>query len=107
MSAEESRFEPEPTKFHHLSETVFLNCRAGNVRLLNLALFDRNATLPFEIAERHSGDHRISLIDVEGEPNQQGRKKISISAKRLHDAMTDITRPTANRDYLDVTVRKA
>jgi FkbM family methyltransferase len=88
-------FEPEPTNFHYLSENVFLNCRAGNVTLLNLALFDRNATLPFEIAERHSGDHRISLIDVEGELNEQGREKISIAAKRLDDVMTDITRPLA------------
>src|SRR5215212_6314524 len=75
-------FEPEPTNFHYLSENVFLNCRAGNVRLLNLALYDRNATLPFEIAERHSGDHRISVIDVEGELNEQDRKKIPVSAKR-------------------------
>ena len=83
-------FEPEPTNFRYLSENVFLNCRAGNVRLLNLALFDRDATLPFEIAERHSGDHRISVIDVEGELGEQDRKKISVSAKRLDDVITDI-----------------
>ena len=88
-------FEPEPTNFHYLSENVFLNCRAGNVRLLNLALYDRNATLPFEIAERHSGDHRISVIDVEGELNEQDRKKISVSAKRLDDVITNITTPLA------------
>ena len=88
-------FEPEPTNFHYLSENVFLNCRAGNVRLLNLALYDRNATLPFEIAERHSGDHRISVIDVEGELNEQDRKKISVSAKRLDDVITNVTTPLA------------
>ena len=88
-------FEPEPTNFHYLSENVFLNCRAGNVRLLNLALYDRNATLPFEIALRHSGDHRISLVDVEGELDEQDRKKISVSAKRLDDVITDITKPLA------------
>ena len=88
-------FEPEPTNFRYLSENVFLNCRAGNVRLLNFALYDRNATLPFEIAERHSGDHRISLVDVEGELDEQGRKKISIPAKRLDDVLTDITMPLA------------
>ena len=88
-------FEPEPTNFRYLSENVFLNCRAGNVRLLNLALFDRDATLPFEISERHSGDHRISVIDVEGELGEQDRKKISVSAKRLDDVITDITKPLA------------
>jgi FkbM family methyltransferase len=88
-------FEPEPTNFHYLSENVFLNCRAGNVRLLNLALYDRDATLPFEIAERHSGDHRISLIDVEGELNEQDRTKISVSAKRLDDVITNFTKPLA------------
>ncbi|MBL6613485.1 MAG: FkbM family methyltransferase [Reyranella sp.] len=88
-------FEPEPTNFRFLSENVFLNCRAGNVRLLNFALYDRNATLPFEIAERHSGDHRISLVDVAGELDEQGRKKISIPAKRLDDVLSDFTRPLA------------
>jgi hypothetical protein len=62
---------------------------------LNLALYDRNTTLPFEIAERHSGDHRISVIDVEGELNEQDRKKISVSAKRLDDVITNITTPLA------------
>jgi FkbM family methyltransferase len=86
-------FEPEPTNFRYLCENVLLNCRAGNVRLLNFALYDQNATLPFEIAERHSGDHRISLVDVEGELNEQGRTKISIPAKRLDDVLSDIVKP--------------
>ena len=88
-------FEPEPTNFRHLSENVFLNCRAGNVRLLNLALYDRDASLPLQIAARHSGDHRISVIDVEGEMNEQDRKTISVPAKRLDDVITNMAKPLA------------
>jgi FkbM family methyltransferase len=88
-------FEPEPTNFGYLSENVLLNCRAGNVRLLNLALFDRDASLPFEIAVRHSGDHRISTTDLDGELNEQDRKKISVQTKPLDDVVTNAAKPLA------------
>jgi FkbM family methyltransferase len=78
-------FKPEPKNFRHLSENVAVNCRAGNVHLLNLALFDQNAALPFEIALRHSGDHRISVIESQGELDEHTRQKISVPAKRLDD----------------------
>jgi FkbM family methyltransferase len=88
-------FEPEPANFRYLRENVFVNCRTGNVKLLNIALYDRDGSLPFEIAERHSGDHRISMIDAEGEKNEHHRQKISVSAKRLDDVIADVTEPLA------------
>ena len=88
-------FEPEPTNFRHLSENVSVNCHADNVRLLNVALFDKNATLPFEIALRHSGDHRISMIDAEGKLDEHNRKKIWVPAKRLDDVITELSEPIA------------
>ncbi|MBL6652498.1 MAG: FkbM family methyltransferase, partial [Reyranella sp.] len=36
-----------------------------------------------------------SLVDVAGELDEQGRKKISIPAKRLDDVLSDFTRPLA------------
>jgi len=88
-------FEPEPTNFSYLCENVSLNCRAGNVRLFNFALYDRNASLPFELAERHSGDNRISLTDAEGEKDEHHRQKISVLAKRLDDVIADVAEPVA------------
>ena len=52
-------------------------------------------SLPFEIAVRHSGDHRISVIDVEGELNEQDRRTISVPAKRLDDVITNMAKPLA------------
>jgi FkbM family methyltransferase len=88
-------FEPEPNNFRHLSENVSVNCRAGNVQLLNLALFDKNTALPFEIATRHSGDHRISLIGAKGELDEHNRRKISVPGKRLDDVITTAAEPIA------------
>jgi FkbM family methyltransferase len=88
-------FEPEPTNFRHLSENVLVNCRARNVRLFNVALYDREASVPFEIAACHSGDHRISLAQDEGELDEHSRNRISVQAKRLDDLITEASDPIA------------
>jgi FkbM family methyltransferase len=90
-------FEPEPNNFRYLSENVAVNCRAGNIRLFNLAIYDRNASLPFEIAVRHSGDHRISVNvnDSKGEFDEHNRQKTSVLAKRLDDLIAHATEPIA------------
>ncbi|HEY7231036.1 MAG TPA: FkbM family methyltransferase [Pseudolabrys sp.] len=87
-------FEPEPVNFRYLSENVSVNCRAGNVRLFNVALYERDAFLPFEVAVRHSGDHRIS-VSAKGEMNEHSRQKISVPAKRLDDVIADAVQPIA------------
>jgi hypothetical protein len=51
--------------------------------------------LPFELAERHSGDNRISLTDAEGEKDEHHRQKISVLAKRLDDVIADVAEPVA------------
>jgi FkbM family methyltransferase len=88
-------FEPEPTNFRHLSENISVNCPAGNVHPLKFALSDKNTVLPFEIAVRHSGDHRISVVDVQGEFIEHTRQKISVLAKRLDDVIADAVEPLA------------
>jgi FkbM family methyltransferase len=88
-------FEPEPINFRHLSENVSVNCPAGNVRLMNLALCDRNTSVPFEIAVRHSGDHRISMTNTDGDLNEQHRSRICVSARRLDDIVSDMVEPIA------------
>jgi FkbM family methyltransferase len=88
-------FEPEPNNFRYLSENVAVNCRAGNVRLLNVALFNKEATLPFEISPRHSGDNRLRLSKEHGEMCEHSRTVISVLAKRLDDVEIDIGKPFA------------
>jgi FkbM family methyltransferase len=88
-------FEPEPANFRYLSENISVNCCAGNVRLFNIALYERDAFLPFEVAVRHSGDHRISMIPVNGEMGEHNRQKISVPAKRLDDVIADPVHPIA------------
>jgi FkbM family methyltransferase len=88
-------FEPEPSNFRYLSENVAVNCRAGNVRLHNIALCDQNGSLPFEIAVRHSGDHRISMTDAKGELGEHNRQKMIVAAKRLDDVVMDLPEPIA------------
>ena len=80
-------FEPDPANFRYLRENVAVNCDACNVALYNIALYDREARLPFELAERHSGDHRISLTDAEGELGEHLRRKVQVSTKRLDDVL--------------------
>jgi FkbM family methyltransferase len=58
-------------------------------------VYDRNVSSPFEIAVRHSGDHRISLPDAKGERGEHNRQKIIVAAKRLDDVVTDLPEPIA------------
>jgi FkbM family methyltransferase len=89
-------FEPEPHNFQYLSENVAVNCKSNNVRLFNLALFDKATSLPFEIAPRHSGDHRLSISDVPGRLGEHTRQKIVIAARPLDDVVgTDVKKPIA------------
>lgn len=88
-------FEPEPNNFRYLSENVAVNCKYGNVRLLNLALFDKDVSLPFEISPRHSGDHRLRVADKPGKLNEHTRQQIIVQAKRLDDIVTAVPEPIA------------
>lgn len=88
-------FEPEPNNFRYLSENIAVNCHNNNVRLLNLALFDKDTTVLFEISVRHSGDHRISLNESNGLLSEGPRQRISVAAKRLDDLVMDVAKPLA------------
>jgi FkbM family methyltransferase len=88
-------FEPDPTNFRYLSENVSVNCHAKNVRLLNLALYNKETTVPFEISEGHSGDNRLSLTESAGQLGEQNRKRILVAAKRLDDVVDNPVRPIA------------
>jgi FkbM family methyltransferase len=89
-------FEAEAHNFQCLSENVAVNCKSNNVRLFNLALFDKATSLPFEIAPRHSGDHRLSISDMPGKLGEHTRRRVMIAAKPLDDVIgTDVNKPIA------------
>lgn len=76
-------FEPEPSNFQYLSNNVARNCCAGNVQLLNLALFDRVGTLEFELSDRNMGDHRVRVASQLGVFDEQKRLVIRVQAEPL------------------------
>src|ERR1700676_3126707 len=88
-------FESDPTNFRNLSENVSVNCRANNVQLLNVALYNKDTIVPFEISERHSGDNRLSLTVSAGKLGEHSRKRVLVSAKRLDDVIDNAAKPIA------------
>jgi FkbM family methyltransferase len=88
-------FEPEPLNFSYLARNVAANCKFDNVRLYQLALFDKSTTLPFELATNHSGDHRIQINRADGAIDEQFRPTIQVKSERLDALHLDLQRPLA------------
>jgi FkbM family methyltransferase len=87
-------FEPEPANYENLVYNISENCSSGNVRTYQLALFDREAVLPFEIAQKNLGDHRLHIST--GLPSKLGevaRKIINVPCIRLDDLEIAIDGP--------------
>lgn len=77
-------FEPEPDNYRHLQHNVAAHCPHGNVRLFEVALYDCNGTIDFEIDVHNSGDHRIHVIG-EGLLMEASRPVIPVRSARLDD----------------------
>lgn len=89
-------FEPEPENFRNLSINVAANCVHGNVRLHQVAVFDRNADLKFELAPNNLGDHRIRLNEPGTSPQgEDERPTISVPAAPLDVLVGEIGAPLA------------
>ena len=87
-------FEPEPANFLNLKLNVSENCRAGNVHLYQLALFDRNTTLPFELAVGNLGDHRLRVpTDAVARQAETQRRTIEVPCVRLDELSLPIEGP--------------
>ena len=83
-------FEPEPSNYLHLLRNVATNCAHRNVTTYNLALFDRQTTLDFELSRVNGGDHRIRCgPGVDGQL-EEARTVISVTAARLDDALPTV-----------------
>lgn len=79
-------FEPDPTNYKFLQKNVQMNCAIGAVTIFDVALFNENTRVRFELSPDNVGDHRVRLANdfpcLEGE---QGRAVIEVTAYRLDD----------------------
>jgi FkbM family methyltransferase len=76
-------FEPEPDNYGYLEHNIRRNCRQGNVEIRNLALFDRQTTVDFELSQRNRGDHRIRIKASKGAYAEHTRALVRIAANKL------------------------
>lgn len=76
-------FEPEPTNYRYLDGNIRRNCRHGNVELFDVALFDRPATVDFELSKQNLGDHRIHVDGHDGAFSESTREIIRVRAEKL------------------------
>ncbi len=87
--------EPEPANFQLLKSNIFANCRHSNVTLYNMALFDRDTTIEFELSPDNSGDHRVRTKSGKGAMGEASRNTIEVSARRLDDLLAEVRAPLA------------
>ena len=79
-------FEPDRTNFRWLS----LNIRAREltqVHLYDVALFDRNGTVEFELSDWNHGDHRVHTSNAKGAFGEQHRTVTNVPCRKLDDVI--------------------
>ncbi len=81
-------FEPEPNNFKILEQNIFRYGFGDRIHAYQVALFDKDAELEFELSDTHYGDHRLR-VQAEAVPvgvfSETTRRTISVPAKRLDD----------------------
>lgn len=82
-------FEPEPQNWALLQRNIQRNCARGDLHLFNLALFDREGEIEFELSPTNFGDHRIRNRSVESSKvfEEKQRRVISVPTRRLDDVI--------------------
>ncbi len=87
-------FEPDPTNYRNLQINIFENCKNENVKAYKLALFDREAVLPFEISPSNLGDHRLRLgYAGPGRQAEDKRQVTEVPCGRLDDMDLPVQAP--------------
>jgi FkbM family methyltransferase len=75
-------FEPAPENFRNLQANVRANCDPSKVRTLQLALFERESQLDFELSSHNLGDHRVKMQGT-GVAKGETRQVIRVQAVSL------------------------
>jgi FkbM family methyltransferase len=81
-------FEPDLNNFNLLRDNTEQR-GLTNVKLFNVAVFDSDCDVSFEISDWNHGDHRVRLVDTKGAFGEQHRAVTKVTARRL-DEMVDI-----------------
>jgi FkbM family methyltransferase len=83
-------FEPDPTNYRNLQDNICRNVPHGNVTTHEVALFDRQATLQFSLADDGNlGDHRLFRGP------STNRRLIEVKAMPLDSLLDDVASPLA------------
>ena len=90
-------FEPEPENYRYLEHNIRHNCQQGNVEIRNLAVFDRQTTVDFELSQRNRGDHGIRINASKGDYDEHARALVRVAASRLDTILepSDVRPPLA------------
>jgi FkbM family methyltransferase len=89
-------FEPEPENFRNLATNVAANCVHDNVKLFQTAVFDRDASLKFELAPNNLGDHRVRMKESDlNLLDEDERPTITVRAAPLDTLVGEIRSPLA------------
>jgi FkbM family methyltransferase len=90
-------FEPEPENYGYLEHNIRRNCQQGNVEIRNLALFDRQTTVDFELSKENRGDHRIRINASKGVYAEHTRELVRVAANKLDTVLdpSDLRLPLA------------
>lgn len=85
-------FEPDPTNFHFLQRNTELNDVGETVQLFNIAAYEREATLDFELSPDNLGDHRIrpstEASTIDPKQNEDKRHVIKVAAAPLDTTLS-------------------
>lgn len=81
-------FEPDLNNFGLLKANIEQR-GLTNVKSFNVAVFDSNCEVSFEISDWNHGDHRVRLVDTKGAFGEQYRIVTKVAARRL-DEMVDV-----------------
>lgn len=80
-------FEPDPNNFRLLQANVDKFQLSNSVKLFNLAIFDADTEVSFEISDWNHGDHRVRIADSKGAFGEQHRMVTTVRARRLDNTV--------------------
>jgi FkbM family methyltransferase len=82
-------FEPDIDNFKLLQANTERHSLSASVKLFNLAIFDVDGEVSFEMSDWNHGDHRVRVVDTKGAFGEQHRLVTTVAARRL-DSVVDL-----------------
>lgn len=82
-------FEPDPRNFHMLNINTDVSNVKNKIKLHNIALYNRQTNIDFEISPSNAGDNRVRILNNSRKNfyNEQSWKVISVPTERMDDVL--------------------